>query len=262
MTSTTRPANTTSVRGKYDGLLEIINYNRGFYALTVLGVVVGVVIATLLPRKPALLLTGAIAVAAGWIVVSLLVSHYVYDRSGLYDLRWMRDRLPRVPRSWVNIHSGLDQTSEILRSVFPYSNGQILDIYDPKEMTEPSIARAREISSHGPKAMQADFRKLPLADSSCDVVFLIFAAHEIRQRTSRAEFFREVSRTLAAGGTVVLIEHLRDLANFLAFGPGFLHFQSRREWLYAATSANFRLQEEMTVTPFVHVFILVHEHVY
>src|SRR5260370_16794899 len=105
----------------------------------------------------------------------------------------MRDLLPRSPRNWVNIHSGLDQTSEILQSVFPDSSGQILDIYDPKEMTEPSIARAREVSSHGPKAMQADFRKLPLADSSCDAVFLIFAPHDIPHRTSPPEFFPDLS---------------------------------------------------------------------
>src|SRR5260370_37616576 len=168
MTNTTQPAKTTSARGKYNGLLEIINYNRGFYALTVIGVVVGVVIVTLLPRTPALLMAGAIAAAAGWIVASLLVSHYVYDRSELYDLRWMRDRLLRSPRNWVNIHSGLDQTSEILQSAFPYSSGQILDIYDPKEMTVPSIATAREVSSNGPKAFQSGFRKRTLAVSSYD----------------------------------------------------------------------------------------------
>jgi SAM-dependent methyltransferase len=259
MTNTTQPT-TTNARGKYDGLLEILNYNRRFYALTLTGAAAGIVIATLLPRKPALLLAGAIAVALGWIVVSLLVSHYVYDRSTLYDLHWMRERLARVPRNWVNIHSGLDQTSEILQSVFPNSQGQILDIYDPKEMTEPSIARAREVSGGGPAALRADFRKLPLADSSCDAMFLIFAAHEIRHRASRVEFFQEVARALAEGGTVILVEHLRDAANFLAFGPGFLHFHSRGEWLYAAASAHFRLQQEMSITPFVHVFVLVHEH--
>jgi len=257
--TTTIPA-TRSARGRYDGLLEIINYNRRFYALTALAVVAGIVIATLLPGKPALLLAAASLVTVTWIAVSLLVSHYVYDRSQLYDFRWMRDRLPQAPRNWVNIHAGLNQTSGLLQSVFPDSTGQILDIYDPAEMTEPSIARAREISSAGPAAIPADFRNLPLPGSSCDAVFLIFAAHEIRRRGSRVEFFREAARVLAAGGAVILVEHLRDVANFLAFGPGFLHFQSRGEWLYAAASANFRVQQEMKITPFVRVFVLVHEH--
>ena len=145
-------------------------------------------------------------------LASLAVSHYIYDRSALYDFRWMRERLPRAPRNWVNIHSGLDQTSQILRSVFPNSDGQILDIYDPTEMTEPSIARARELSSGGSKALAADFRHLPLPDSSCDAVFLIFSVHELRQRDSRVEFFKEVARVLAANGTVILVEHLRDPA--------------------------------------------------
>jgi len=259
MTTTTMPA-TRSTRGKYEGLLEIISYNRRFYALTALAVMAGIIIAVLLPGKPALLLAAASLLTLAWIAVSLLVSHYIYDRSQLYDFRWMRDLLPQVLRNWVNIHAGLDQTSELLQSVFPGSNGQILDIYNPVEMTEPSIARAREISAAGPAAIQADFKHLPLPGSSCDAVFLIFAAHELRRRSARVEFFREAARVLAAGGAVVLVEHLRDMANFLAFGPGFLHFQLRGEWLYAAVSANLRVQQEMKITPFVRVFVLVHDY--
>ncbi|PYX91413.1 MAG: methyltransferase [Acidobacteria bacterium] len=260
MTKVAQPGMLTRARGRYDGLLEIISYNRGFYAFTIIGVVAGSLTAAWLRGSLGLLLAGAIVITVAWMLASLAVSHYIYDRSALYDFRWMRERLPRAPRNWVNIHSGLDQTSQILRSVFPNSDGQILDIYDPTEMTEPSIARARALSSGGPKALAADFRHLPLPDSSCDAVFLIFSVHELRQRDSRVEFFQEVARVLAANGTVILVEHLRDPANFLAFGPGFLHFHSRREWLHAAHSADLKVQEEMSVTPFVHVFILVHEH--
>jgi hypothetical protein len=91
-------------------------------------------------------------------------------------------------------------------------------------------------------------------------VFLIFSAHEIRRRDSRARFFEELARVLAAEGSVILMEHLRDTANFLAFGPGFLHFHSRREWLRAAAAGNFRVQQEMSITPFVHVFVMEKEH--
>ncbi len=260
MTNAAQSGMLTPARGRYDGLLEIISYNRRFYAFTIIGVAAGSLAAAWLGGSLGLLLAGAIVITVAWMLASLAVSHYIYDRSALYDFRWMRERLPRAPRNWINIHSGLDQTSEILQSVFPDSDGQVLDIYNPTEMTESSIARARELSSRGPKALAADFRHLPLPDSSCDAVFLIFAAHEIRQRDSRTEFFQEVARGLAANGTVILVEHLRDPANFLAFGPGFLHFHSRREWLHAAHSADLKVQEEMSVTPFVHVFILVHEH--
>jgi len=104
-----------------------------------------------------------------------------------------------------------------------------------------------------------DFRALPAPAGSCDAVFLIFAAHELRSRSSRCEFFAEVARVLSANGRVVIIEHLRDLANFAAFGPGFLHFQSRREWINVAASADLALANEFSITPFVRVFLLAHK---
>jgi SAM-dependent methyltransferase len=247
-------------RGRYDGVLEIISYNRGLYLWTAVGIAIGLAIATRLPRVPALFVAAGFVVAAAWMLASIAVSHYVYDRSSLYDFGWMRERLGFVPRRWVSIHSGLDQCTGILRSVFPGSDREVLDIYDPVEMTEPSIARARELSRGKPEAKHADFRRLPLPDASCDAVFLIFSAHEIRRRGSRAQFFRELARVLAEAGIVVLMEHLHDSPNFLAFGPGFLHFHSRREWLRASAAGNFKVQQEMSITPFVHVFVMEKEH--
>jgi hypothetical protein len=55
---------------------------------------------------------------------------------------------------------------------------------------------------------------------------------------------------------VVLVEHLRDLPNFLAFGPGFLHFHSGPSWLYSIREAGFQIERDIPVTPFVHCFVL------
>jgi ubiquinone/menaquinone biosynthesis C-methylase UbiE len=247
-------------RGRYEGVLEIISYNRGLYAWSAIGVSAGLVIAARLPRMLALVTTGAVLIALAWMLASIAVSHYVYDRSSVYDFRWMREQLPRTPRRWVNIHSGLDQSTGILKSVFPQGDEEVLDIYDPVEMTEPSITRARTLSEGKTEARHADFRHLTLPDSSCDAVFLIFSAHELRRRDSRAQFFKEVARVLAADGRVILMEHLRDTANFLAFGPGCWHFHSRGEWLRAAATANLRVRQEMPITPFVRVFVMEKKH--
>ena len=260
MNSLVQPETMTKARGRYDGVLAIISYNRGFYLWTLIGIAVGFAIAIFLPRVLGVAVAGALIMVFAWIAASIAVSHYVYDRSSVYDFRWMLDRLPRQPRRWVNIHSGLDQSTGILKSIFPGSEGEALDIFDASEMTEPSIARARALSAGKHEARQADFRHLPLPDSSRDALFLIFSAHEIRRRDSRAQFFRELARVLAANGTVVLMEHLRDTANFLAFGPGCLHFYARHEWLRAAAAADLAVRQEMPITPFVRVFIMEKKH--
>ena len=248
-------------RGRYNGVLEIINFNRGFYAFTGLAIFCAMVGAMSLPANLALPVMATSLIALAWMLTSLLVSHYVYDRSSLHDLRWLIPTLSRTPRSWTNIHSGLDQTTAWLRTLFPDSYGRVLDIYDPSEVTEPSIARARRVYPRTVDSVASDFRALPLDDASCDAIFIIFAAHELRQRASRLLFFKQVTRILANDGTVVLVEHLRDLANGLAFGPGFFHFQSHREWLWVSREADLQVSREFSITPFVRVFVLNHFHV-
>ena len=53
-----------------------------------------------------------------------------------------------------------------------------------------------------------------------------------------------------------VVEHVRDVANFLAFGPGFLHFHSTGTWRRAWRSAGVHDVCQFRVTPFVRVFVL------
>jgi len=245
--------------GKYDGVLQIIRYNWSLYALTFLAAMSCVAAGELVRNRASGAIAGLGVTLLCWMAISLFVSHYIYDRSSLYDFRWMLDTLPQQPSTWVNIHCGLDQSSHLLSSLFPDAKRQMLDIFDPSEMTEPSIARARGSNAAPSKTCAADFRALPSPTGTYDAVFLIFAAHELRNRSSRREFFAEIARVLSANGTVVMIEHLRDLPNFAAFGPGFLHFQSRQEWIRVAASADLAPVDEFSITPFVRVFLLRHK---
>jgi SAM-dependent methyltransferase len=246
--------------GRYHGMLQILRYNRPMFAKTGAAALAAILAVVLLPipRLLAILVLAGVAAGLLWSISSLLVSHWIYDLSPLSRWDWLASHLPAVPRHWVSLHAGLDETFGALARVFPTASatgGTVLDFFDAAEMTEPSIVRARQLSLDR-AATPADFRSLPLADGSQDAIFLIFAAHELRRPESRERFFLEIARALAPGGRAVLVEHVRDGWNFLAFGPGFFHFLPRREWLRLAAAAGLAIREDFRITPFVAVLVL------
>ena len=248
-----------TVRGPFDGVLQIVRYNWSLYvaAIFVSALVVGLVIVIHPPAVLAgLLIIGAI-VALGWLALSLAVSHYVYDRSDLYRWAWIRERVAPTPRHVVNIHAGLDETSQALQEMYPAAEVTVLDIYDPAEMPEPSIARARREARSALASVKSDFRKLPLQPGSADLLTVIFVAHELRRAAAKEAFFREASRVLNPGGRLLLVEHLRNAWNLAAFGPGAFHFFARHEWLRVAGATGFQLSEEISRTVFVRAFVFV-----
>ncbi len=235
-------------------MTKILRYNWQFYAATTAGLAAAWFVAWWFSPMWRVLILTATVPAAIWTCSSLLVSYYVYDRPALYSLAWLERCLSRAPARWVNIHAGLDETSDRLAVRFPSSESQVLDIYDAREMTERSIREARSTQTRRSKT--ADWRALPFGDGEMDTAFLMFAAHELRRPEARAQFFREVARVVGNNGEVILVEHLRDWANFLAFGPGFLHFLDERAWRQSAVAGGLRIGTRFRVTPFVNVFVL------
>ena len=247
---------TTMTRGPYQGVVQILLFNRRMYATTTPALIVCWIAAAFLPAAGRIALLVASAPAAFWLATSLAVSHYVYDRFPLYNLRWLERTLARTPRRWLNVHSGWDETSELLMSVFPGADGQAADIFDAQVMTEPSIRQAHRMNRSAMKASPARYDALPFEAGTFDAAFAIFAAHELRRHDQRVQLFREIARVLAPGGEFVLIEHARDWRNFLAFGPGFLHFFSGRAWRSVARAAGLMVHTEFRMTPFVQVYLL------
>src|SRR3989440_6143437 len=205
-------------RGQFDGVLQIVRYNWTLYIVAVL-VSMLVVLLVEVVHPPAalagLLILGALA-AVFWLALSLAVSHYVYDRSDLYRWEWIRDRVAPTTQHVVNIHAGLDETSLALQEMYPAAEVTILDIYDPAEMPEPSIARARREARSPVGSVTADFRRLPLETASADLVTVIFVAHELRRAASKEAFFREAWRGAPPGGRPPLGG---DLPAGLELGP-------------------------------------------
>lgn len=242
-------------RGRYQGVVQILRFNSTKYLAGVAGICGAALVWPLLPSWGHRVLVLGIAPLVFWTLSSVVVSHYVYDRFPLYDLRPVAAMLDHTPRRWINIHSGWDETSGLLSETFPESRGDVVDIFDPRLMTESSIRRARRLNHGAIAATPARYDRLPFNSESFDAAFSIFAAHELRRHEQRVRLFSEIARVLNASGEFVLMEHGRDWQNFLAFGPGFLHFFSARAWRSAAAQAGLNLRTESARTPFVRVYI-------
>ncbi len=243
--------------GRFRGTRQIIVYNWHFYAAA-FGIDVGTVILLILSSLSSGIRLGLYLVmfmTTFWALSSLAASYYVYDCSPLYRWNWLQALLPGGAGNWANIHAGLDESSEPLMAMFPATHARLLDIYTKSEMSEPSIERARLRAKPLANAEKASPSRLPLEDGECDTIFLIFVAHELRNTDARLRFFREVFRGLKTGGQVVLVEHLRDWNNVLAYGPGALHFFSRRLWLKVCREAQLEIVDEERITRFVRCFV-------
>ena len=245
-------------RGRFQGMITIARFNWPFYLAALAGLVASGAAFVLLPSPLRVGAAMAFGCAVYFIFVSLGVSHLVYDCSDLYRWSWLDRALQGLPRRQaIFCHAGFDETSSQLRERFRDVQWNILDHYDPERMTEPSIHRARALFPPTPGTLACCYDSWPLSAESADVVFGLLAIHELRTEAERAAWFTEARRCLRQGGRVVLAEHVRDTANFLAFGPGFLHFHSRASWRRCCERAGLRCRDQFRVTPFVQILVLI-----
>lgn len=242
-------------RRKFQGVLNILSFNRHFYIIGLI-VLAMLLIGLVLLETPVLWIWIVAAVFAYGLLMPLLVSAYVYDFSGYYNFEWLKTIgiIDSKPQHLVNINAGFDETSFILQEKFPESEIRVFDFYNPKRHTEAAIVRARKVSWVYPNTQQIDASTIPLPDHSVDVLFLLSTAHEIRANEEKVEFLKECHRVCKPEGKVITVEHLRDAPNFLAFSVGFTHFFSRRTWRKVFQEAGFTSFDETKFTPFMSVF--------
>lgn len=245
------------LRKPFQGIWNIIRFNWHFYLLS-LGFVLLIQLLNGLPILfPYILFNNIVCwLIITTVIVSLFISFYVYDLSSLYKLDWLNE-LSIIPNSTiVNINAGFDETSILLHKKFPNATMHVYDFYDPLYHTEISIKRARKAYPPFPNTRRVNTSNLPLENNYADNVFVILSAHEIRNEEGRNTFFNELKRILKREGKIVVIEHLRDTPNFLAYNIGFLHFIAKSSWNRTFANARLSIDKEIKITPFITTFIL------
>lgn len=245
-----------TLRKPLQGVYNILRFNWHFYALAIVAIAVLRCIGIYSPTFQSLTWLVIVLITFSTII-SLLVSMYVYDFSNFYQLNWLNQAAEiNKGSNLLNIHAGFDESSALLQSKFPESNLQVFDFYNPIQHTEVSIKRARKAYPEFPGTRQINTTSLPLADQSVDHIFLILAAHEIRDESERILFFKELSRVLKANGSIIVVEHLRDSFNFMAYNIGFFHFLSASTWKSTFSKAGLIIKTQGKITPFLTSYSL------
>lgn len=242
-------------RRKFQGVLNILSFNRHFYVFGITALAL-IIASHLLFNWPGLLFWIIVFAFLYGLIMPLIVSAYVYDVSGYYHFNWLKKfKLEDADtKSILNINAGFDETSFIIKNWFPRSNLKVFDFYDAQRHTEQAIIRARKVSLVYPNTEHISTSSIPLKNNSVDVIFLLSALHEIRSHEEKVEFLKECRRLCKQEGQVIMVEHLRDFPNFLAFSIGFTHFFSKKAWKKAFENAGFSSFSETKLTPFMSIF--------
>ena len=242
-------------RRKFQGVLNILSFNRHFYVFGLLALVF-LFASRLFIQWPNFLFWLTVAAFIYGLIMPLIVSAYVYDFSGYYNLHWLTKLVSNSGKIKLitNINAGFDETSFIIKDKFPESDLKVFDFYNAKRHTEPAIIRARKVSLVYPNTQSILSNLIPLDDNTVDIVFLLSAVHEIRSHDEKVQFLKECHRICKPHGKVIMVEHLRDLPNFVAFSVGFTHFFSRFVWKNAFQRAGFTSFRETKFTPFMSIF--------
>ena len=243
-------------RRNFQGVLNILSFNRHFYVFGFIALTLIVASKYVFNCSENLYWFVILAFIYG-LIMPLIVSAYVYDFSGFYNFDWLKKMKIEDAKDKfnLNINAGFDETSFIIESILPQSNLQVYDFYNAKKHTEPAIIRARKVSLFYPNTQQINSNLIPLNDSSVDNIFLLSAIHEIRRHDEKVQFLKECRRVCKPNGNVIMVEHLRDFPNFVAFTIGFTHFFSKATWEKAFEEAGFTSIKEKKFTPFMSIFI-------
>lgn len=251
----------TSVENmRFQRALSLVRYNWPLYAVSCSSTLLGFAVSSIpsISESTRIIAFVVACVAAWYTIASFFAFHAMFDRSHFLSGNWLKDCVKTPPRRCLQLSVSLEETTLPIDRVFPDAKCANVDLFDQAVMTEPAVNRARA-SRNNDSARIARPDAIPLGDADFDFTVITLAAHEVRERKVRESLFHELSRVTKPEGRIIVVEHLRNLAAFLAFGPAFFHFFPRTEWIRLAEAAGLGHELEFPITPFIHVFVFSRE---
>jgi hypothetical protein len=244
------------LRKPFQGVINIIRFNWHFYALAFALITSLFTITVLFPYQYNWIYYLIIVGVTLGTTLSLIASYYIYDVSNLYSLKWLDDLEIKQGSHLLNINAGFDETSHLLKQKYPNTDLTVMDFYNPAKHTEISIEKARKAYPPYAGTLRIDTTNIGLLTKSIDCAFVILAAHEIRDKQEQIIFFKQLRYALNDEGKIVVVEHNRDVYNFLVYNLGCFHFFSPSRWKEVFRNSGLELKQIKKITPFINVYYL------
>jgi hypothetical protein len=235
--------------------LQIIRFNRMMYLLAAVGISAGAAVLGYCDLPNWLFLIGvALLIGTIWFVfASIFFSWFIYDRSSLYTFNWLLSE-EKMKTIW-NIFSGYTEAGHLLEQKAIHQRVIHFDFYSEEVSVTSSIQIAKKNSQpiqH--TAIQFDNWN---QNEKTNCILFMQSLHELREESQQIACLREAKKYLAETSDVIyVVEHLRDINNFLIYASGVFHFFSRKRWLRVFEKSGLTVEKEFQITPFIRTFIL------
>jgi hypothetical protein len=180
-----------AIRKPFQGVGNVIRFNWHFYLIALLIISLLIFVAYLLVGLTSEILIGMALVILLTSFASLIVSWYVYDASDLFKLNWLDNFIEPSVQNIANINAGFDEFSALIQQKFPDAKMDVFDFYNALKLKEVSIQRGQKRYPAYISTQPIDLKTLPLNSESCEAMFLLLAAHEIRDDEERIAFLRQ-----------------------------------------------------------------------
>jgi hypothetical protein len=181
-------------------------------------------------------------------IASLWAAHKLYDGSEIIDLlfevgEWVPDQ--RV----VYIDLGLKKNAVALSRRFTTGRVIVIDVYNPQLTPARWLSRATQRAEQPEEDPRIEWKGgsvdlLPLPDQGAPVVVLLMTASEFWQEGDRVLLLNEISRVITEEGSLLIVERVRTLTNWLVMGPAAIRMPNASYWRSLLIRAGFTVTLE------------------
>ena len=114
-------------RTSYQGVTNIIRFNPGMFITAGVLIVLGIIAVSITTGWLQFLIFISLLAAIASLTISLVVSHWIYDKTDLYSLTSLEKCNPIENENWLTINAGFDEITPTLKNQFPDINLRSLD---------------------------------------------------------------------------------------------------------------------------------------